>query len=65
MVKQVFRYMSGRHETRADEPLIHRAFEEFRDSGFRFKELLVSLIKLRESAAPGRDANVERHHETK
>jgi hypothetical protein len=65
MVKQVFRYMSGRHETRADEPIIHRAFEEFRDSGFRFRELLVSLIKLRESAARGRDVNAERHHETK
>jgi hypothetical protein len=44
--------------------MIHRAFEEFRDSGFRFKEILVSLIKLRESAARGRDVNAERHHET-
>ena len=64
VVKQMFRYMAGRHETRADEPLIHRTFEEFRDSGFRFRELLVSLIKARESAARGRDVNAERHHET-
>ena len=64
IVKQVFRYMAGRHETRADEPLIHRVFEEFRDSGFRYRELLVSLIKARESVARGRDVNAERHHET-
>jgi len=64
MVKQVFRYMSGRHDTRGDAPLIRQTFTEFRNSGFRFKELLVSLIKSRESAARGRDGNAERHHET-
>jgi len=64
IVKQMFRYMAGRHESRADEPAIHRTFADFRDSGFRFKELLVSLIKSRESTARGRDVNAERHHET-
>ncbi len=48
VVKQVFRYMSGRTNTRADEPAIRRNWEEFRDSGFRFKELLISLVRARE-----------------
>jgi hypothetical protein len=44
IVKQVFRYVSGRRDTRADAPAIRRAFERFKGSGFRFKELLVSLV---------------------
>jgi hypothetical protein len=49
VVKQVFRYMNGRMNTRGDEPAIRRSWEEFRDSGFRFKELLLSLIRARET----------------
>jgi len=45
MVKQVFRYMSGRLDTSADVPVIRQALEDFQNSGFRFKELVVSLIK--------------------
>lgn len=45
IVKQVFRYMSGRQDTRADVPLIRGALEDFRSSGFHFKALVVSLVR--------------------
>jgi hypothetical protein len=45
MVKQVFRYAFGRVETAADRDTINKAFVGFRDSGFRFKELLVALVR--------------------
>jgi hypothetical protein len=48
IVKQVFRYMAGRMETPADRTLLNDALEDFRKSEFRFKELLVSLVKTRE-----------------
>jgi hypothetical protein len=57
VVKQVFRYMSGRHETAADESRIARALEDFRNSGFHFKELVLSLIKSMERISDG-----EHHH---
>lgn len=41
MVKQLFRYVYGRHETDADKPVIARGLAAFRDSGFRWKELMV------------------------
>ena len=43
IVKQLFRYTFGRHETMADQPTIDRAFEAFRASGFRFRALIMSL----------------------
>ncbi len=45
VVKQVFRYLMGRHESAADHFAIERAAQEFRASGFQFQELLVSLVK--------------------
>jgi hypothetical protein len=51
IVKQVFRYMSGRQDTPADRPTIARAAEAFRKSDFRFKELLVSLVKYKAEGA--------------
>jgi hypothetical protein len=56
MVKQVFRYLAGRHETAADEPRISRALADFKGSGFHFKELLISLI------VPERSSHGERHY---
>jgi hypothetical protein len=44
VVKQLFRYTWGRHETAADRPLIKQSFARFRDSQFKFKELLISLV---------------------
>jgi hypothetical protein len=43
-VKQVFRYAMGREETPADQPVIEALLAKFRDSGYRFRELLVALV---------------------
>ena len=48
VVKQYFRFEAGRSDTASDRPLIHAVAENFRNSGFRFKELMVSLMVLRE-----------------
>ncbi|MBZ5593101.1 MAG: DUF1592 domain-containing protein [Acidobacteriia bacterium] len=64
MVKQVFRYMAGRLETPADRPALHRAFEDFRNSHFRFKEMLVSLVMGREVSPAGKDFHVARNYQT-
>jgi len=45
VVKQYFRYAMGRHETAADRPVIERVAADFRRSGFRFQEMMVSLVK--------------------
>jgi hypothetical protein len=45
IAKQLFRYESGRKESPADRPIIHQSFDDFRKSGFRFQELMISLIK--------------------
>jgi len=64
VVKQVFRYMTGRQDTAADRPLLNRAFEDFRNSQFRFKELVVSLISGRLDAPAGSNLNVASDHKT-
>jgi hypothetical protein len=48
VVKQYFRYTAGRLETPADRPVILKATEEFRNSQFKFQELMVQLTLLRE-----------------
>jgi hypothetical protein len=45
VAKQLFRYYTGRHENSRDAVVIDRAFGEFRQSGFHFRELMVSLLK--------------------
>ena len=47
IVKQLFRYAFGREETPADQPAIDRMLEAFRESGFRFQELIISLVTSR------------------
>jgi hypothetical protein len=54
VVKQYFRYTAGRLETAADRALIRRVTDDFRNSGFRFEEIIVSLTVLREF--PQRDS---------
>ena len=44
VVKQLFRYAHGRRETAADGSAIQRAFQAFRDSQFRLRELLIRLV---------------------
>jgi hypothetical protein len=55
VVKQVFRYATGRKETPADRPVIRRIYEDFRDSQFRFQELMIALLKWTEFPL-GRDS---------
>jgi cytochrome c553 len=43
IVKQLFRYAFGRQETVNDQPIIDTLMVKFRDSGFRFRELIVAL----------------------
>lgn len=56
IVKQYFRYVTGRTETPADRPALRRVFEDFRNSRFRFKELIVSLMR------EGGQGNVASNH---
>ena len=43
IVKQLFRYAFGRQETVKDQPAIDAMLARFRDSGFRFGELIVAV----------------------
>jgi hypothetical protein len=45
VVKQLFRYAFGRVETAADRETIRASFTAFRESKFRFKELLIALVR--------------------
>ena len=45
IVRQMFRYSYGRLETGADEAVVDQIFTGFKDSGFRFKTLLLGLIE--------------------
>ena len=45
IVKQAFRFAFGRVETPADRDAIRAALTAFRDSGFKFKELLLALVR--------------------
>ena len=47
IVKQLFRYTFGREENAADQPAIEAILKTFRDSGFRFQELIVALVTSR------------------
>jgi hypothetical protein len=44
IVKQLFRYAFGRAETPNDQPVIDSLLVKFRDSGFRFRELIIALV---------------------
>ncbi|MEP6536459.1 MAG: DUF1592 domain-containing protein [Bryobacteraceae bacterium] len=62
MVKQVFRYMSGRLDTPADRPVISQSLEAFRKSDYKFKELMVALIQAKEFSVSRRTVNVSSNH---
>jgi hypothetical protein len=48
IVRQYFRYQAGRTDTPADRPLLNAVTENLRSSGFHFKQLILSLVVLRE-----------------
>ncbi len=64
MVKQYFRYVSGRAETPADMPLIRKVLEDFRQSNFHFQELMISLVRNRESLQDERNVYAASNHQT-
>jgi hypothetical protein len=61
-VKQYFRYVAGRMETPADADVIRRAVEDFRNSQFRFKEAIISLVCAREFPGEEGMLHVARNH---
>lgn len=65
VVRQYFRYTAGRMETPADRALIKQALEAFKSSQFRFKELIVSVLRQREFPNSGEAANVASNHQTR
>ncbi len=62
IVKQYFRYTVGRMETPADRPVIRRVLDVFQKSQFRFKELIVALMRSRGFPQPGEAVNVASDH---
>ncbi|MGH9722250.1 MAG: DUF1592 domain-containing protein [Bryobacteraceae bacterium] len=65
IVKQYFRYTTGRMETPADRPLIRRVLEDFRRSQFHFQELIISLVRLREAPDEGGPTHVARDYKAR
>ena len=65
VVKQYFRYATGRMETSGDRPLIRKVLSDFRASQFRFKELMVSFIKSKEFLNPGETVHVANHNQAR
>jgi hypothetical protein len=65
IVKQYFRYTAGRLETPADRPLIRKVLDEWRGSHFRFKQLIVSLTRLRQFSDAGETAHVASNHQAR
>jgi hypothetical protein len=47
VVKQFFRYATGRAETEADRPHLDEAYDRFVKSGFRFRELMLAVVTSR------------------
>jgi hypothetical protein len=63
MVKQYFRYVTGRMETPSDAPLIRKVLADFRQSGFHFQELMISLVRNREDLLDERNVYVASNHQ--
>jgi hypothetical protein len=61
VVKQYFRYVAGRTETPADRPLIRAVLDDFRKSGFRFQEMMIAMMRVREFPGEGGQVHVASH----
>ncbi len=64
IVKQYFRFQAGRGETAADRPLIRFVTDDFRNSGFRFNELILSMVLFREFPQERARLNVADNHQS-
>ena len=62
VVKQVFRYMSGRQDTPADRPCSPRHWKRFASPDYHFKELMVASGKIEGIPGSRRTVNVASHH---
>jgi hypothetical protein len=62
MVKQYFRYAAGRMETPADRPVLDRILQDFRNSNYHFKELMLSLVRSREFPGEKGSTHVASNH---
>jgi hypothetical protein len=62
VVKQLFRYMSGRLEAPSDRQTLASALDAFRRSGYRFQELIVALVKLREAQVSRSTTHAANNH---
>lgn len=62
VVKQLFRYAAGRHETAADRVVIRKSYDDFRESGFLFQDLIVSLSRWMIFPPGGISTDVSRSH---
>jgi Protein of unknown function (DUF1592)/Protein of unknown function (DUF1588)/Protein of unknown function (DUF1587)/Protein of unknown function (DUF1595)/Protein of unknown function (DUF1585) len=62
IVRQVFRYMAGRPETPADRPVLNRATDVFRTSGFNFRLMVVALIRARQDLVERSPVHVAVNH---
>ncbi len=65
IVKQYFRFLAGRSETAADRPLIRSVTDDFRNSGYRFKELILSIVLSREFPQDTQRLNVANNHQSR
>ncbi len=65
LVKQYFRYTMGRMEAPADRPVILKVLDEFRNSQFRFKELIVALMRSRGFSDSGEAVHVAGNHKAR
>jgi len=65
VVKQYFRFQAGRSETAADRPLIRAVTDEFRNSGFRFKVLILSLVLARDFPQEKLRLDVAHNHQSR
>jgi hypothetical protein len=65
IVKQYFRFQAGRSETAADRPLIRFVTDDFRNSGFRFNELILSLVLFREFPQERQRLDVANNHQSR
>ena len=65
IVKQYFRFQAGRGETAADGSLLRIVTGDFRNSGFRFKELILSIVLNREFPQDRQALNVANNHQSR
>lgn len=65
VVKQYFRYVTGRMETPGDRPVILELLKTFRNSQFKFKELMVALMRTKGLSESGVAAHVQPHRQSR